>query len=383
MNGLKQFLVYGTCTIFFLSLAGLLAGSGLTPAGISVAQEVNIDEMLKGSPEKMPQDYSDDEIDQMLDDVQHIDDSADTEGKEDTVRPELSPDDRALVEDIKRNPEKYAEEIKSMDWLDAHPWVVWSVCSDFAWIDVNPHFAARIYLNYDYWCRYPKIAYIIVSNRPFMVRYPRITARIYVYDDWFIQHPFIAREIYMNDVFFVRYPDFIDRYYRHQDWMYRHPGIIRIAYGHPEIFKARPQYLEHVYSYRRQAVRGNLIRHDYLPKMRDRWKHEFSFDRENRDKIRVKYKEQPADRGRDKGQKTGRKNIPDKNRGINKGRGSDKGQQPAKDRTVNRSRNKDAKQPDKGKKGGGLNREQGKPDKGDRGQGPDGHRGGGERGNAR
>jgi len=351
MIRLKQIFICGTFTIFFLSLAGFLAGSGLFSAGRAIAQEgVNIDEMLNQSPEKMPENYSDDEIDQMLEDMQQIDDSTDTEGREDSVQPDISDDDRALIEDIKNNPEKYAEQIKTMAWLDAHPWVVWSLCSDYVWIDANPHFAARIYLNYDFWYRYPKIGFVIVSNRPFLVRYPRITARIYLHDDWFIGHPFCAREIYRNHVFFARYPKFADRYYRHHQWMRNHPGVIRIAYGNPEFFRAHPQYLGHVYEYRRLAVRNHLIRQDRLPPMRDRWKHEFSHDRNRDNKARIKYGRPDKGRDRDKGRTIDNRRQPDKGRDRDKGRTIDNRRQPDKGRERDKGRTIDnRRQPDKGR----------------------------------
>jgi hypothetical protein len=353
MITLKQMLVRGTCTIFVLSLMGFLPGSGLITAGRAVAQDaVDIDEMLKQSPEKMPQNYSDEEIDQMLQDVQQIDDSSDTQGSEDSLQPDISDEDRALVEDIRNNPEKYAEQIKTKVWLNAHPWVIWSLCSDFVWIDANPNFAARIYLNYDFWCRYPKIAFIIVSNRPFLVRYPRITARIYLYDDWFLGHPFCAREIYRNHLFFVRYPGYADRYYRHHQWMRGHPGVVRIAYGDPEIFRAHPQYLGHVYEYRRLAVRNHLIRQAHLPQMRDRWKHEFSRDRSHDNKPRIKYGRPDKGSERNKGRTIDNRRQPDKGRTIDNRRQPDKGRtidnrrQPDSGRTIDNRR-----QPDGGREG--------------------------------
>jgi hypothetical protein len=361
MITLKQMLVRGTCTIFVLSLMGFLPGSGLITAGRAVAQDaVDIDEMLKQSPDQMPENYSDEEIDRMLEDIQQIDDSSDTEGREDSEKPEISSADRALVEDIKRNPEKYAEQIKSMVWLDARPWVIWWLCYDNVWIEAHPNFAARIYLNFDFWYRYPKIAFIIMSNRPFLIRYPRITARIYLHDDWFIEHPFVAREIYMNHIFFVRYPRFADRYYRHYQWMRGHPGVIRIAYGDQKIFKAHPQYLGNVYEYRRHAVRNQIIRKEHLPHMRDRWKNEFSHDRNRNVKTRVKYKQPDKEHGKDK--TIDKKRQPDKGRTIDKTRQPDKGRtidktrQPDKGRTIDKTRKPDKgrtidnrRQPDKGR----------------------------------
>jgi hypothetical protein len=351
MITLKQVLLRVTGTVFFLSLMGFLPGSGIITAGSAVAQDdIDIDEMLRQSPEKMPENYSDEEIDRMLEDIQQIDDSSDTQGKEDGEQPNLSSADRALVEDIKRNPEKYAEQIQSMAWLDAHPWVVWWLCYDYVWIDAHPHFAARIYLNFDFWCRYPKLAFIIVTNRPFLVKYPRITARIYLHDDWFLEHPYVVREIYRNHVFFVRYPRFADRYYRHHQWMHGHPGVARIAFGNPEIFRAHPKYLGHAYEYRRHAVRSHIIRTEHLSKMRDRWKHEFSHDRNRDTKTRVKYGQPDSDRvkGRtidktrqpDHGRTIDNRRTPDKGRTIDnrrqpdKGRAIDNRRQPEKERTI-------------------------------------------------
>ncbi len=60
MNSIKQTLVRVTGAIFFLSLIGFLPGSGIITAGSAVAEEaVNIDEMLNQSPEKMPDNYTD------------------------------------------------------------------------------------------------------------------------------------------------------------------------------------------------------------------------------------------------------------------------------------------------------------------------------------
>jgi len=182
-------------------------------------------------------------------------DSSDTEGREDSEKPEISSADRALVEDIKRNPEKYAEQIKSMVWLDAHPWVIWWLCYDYVWIEAHPNFAARIYLNFDFWYRYPKIAFIIMSNRPFLIRYPRITARIYLHDDWFIEHPFVAREIYMNHIFFRPVSQICGQVLPALPVDARPSGRDKDRLWRPENFKAHPQYLGNVYEYRRHAVR--------------------------------------------------------------------------------------------------------------------------------
>lgn len=261
-------------TLFILLVASTVGffAVALFPTGAAFGEEtVNINEMLATTPEEMPKDYTDEEIDQMLDDIQEIDETADTEGKEDSEAPVLSDSDRALVEDIRKHPEKYAEKIKEMEWLEAHPWVIWAILSDFVWIEAHPHFAARIYLNYGFWHRYPRIAYIIVLNRPFFVRYPRITFVVYSHDDWFILHPFCAREIYLNYVVFNRYPRLYERYYRHHEWIHRHPRIIRAAYGNRDLFRSQPHHLTYVYKSRREAVRTQIIRRPHLKKMHDRW----------------------------------------------------------------------------------------------------------------
>ncbi len=294
---------FAILTIF--GLAGALFSQDNLAEKNQVAEEdksqenVNTDEMLARTPEKIPRDYSDEEIDQMLEDIQEVDDAADIENREDSEPPSLTDDDRALVEDIKNNPEKYAEKIKDMEWLDAHPWAVWSICSDYVWIDEHPRFAARIYLNYSFWSRYPKIGYIIVCNRSFLVRYPDITMVIYSYDEWFLQHPFCAREVYGNYVIFNRYPALCDRYYRHHQWLHNHPGVLKIAYGNRKLFQTRPRYLRHAYSFRRHAVRQHIIRRPHLKKMHDRWMDDASRRRaeKNAHYTRYRYRNNGENRG--------------------------------------------------------------------------------------
>ena len=258
-------------------LISLCAGSGFSARGAARAQDVSAavteaDEMLREMPENMPKDYSDDEINRMLEDVQQIDDSQDLEGKDEINAPPVTDEDRALIEDIRQNPEKYAEYIKDREWLDAHPVVIWSVCSDYVWIDAHPQFAARIYLEYDFWSRYPYVAFVLASNRPYLVRYPRITLAFYGYDSWFILHPFIAREVYRNYVVFNRYPDLFQRYYRHRDWLHRHPGVTKIAYGNRELFKSHVRYLGNIYKFRREALKQREIHPRHVEKMYSHWK---------------------------------------------------------------------------------------------------------------
>ncbi len=268
-------------TIFSVSLFTLLIplclGSGSGASGMARAQDVSgneadVDEMLKEMPESMPKDYSDDEINRMLEDVEQIDDSKDVEGREETEAPSVSDEDQALIDDIRENPEKYAEFIKDREWLDAHPAVIWSICSDYVWIDAHPQFAARIYLDYDFWSRYPYVAYAIVCNRPFLVRYPRVSLAVYGYDGWFIQHPFIAREVYRNHVIFNRHPDLFHRYYRHREWLHRHPGVVKIAYSNRDLFKSHTRYLDDIYRYRREAIRKHAIHPRHIEKIHTRWK---------------------------------------------------------------------------------------------------------------
>jgi hypothetical protein len=258
-------------------LALLYLGSGTGASGIAGAQDVSgtnadMDEVLKDMPESMPKDYSDDEINRMIEDVEQIDDSKDVEGKEEIEAPSVSDEDRALIDDIRENPEKYAEYIKNREWLDAHPVVIWSICSDYVWIDAHPQFAARIYLDYDFWSQYPYVAYIIVRNHPFLVRYPRISLVVYGYDGWFIRHPFIAREVYRNYIMFNRHPDLFRRYYRHREWLHRHPGVIKIACGNRELFKSHTGYLGDIYRYRREAIRKHEIHPRHMEKIYTRWK---------------------------------------------------------------------------------------------------------------
>ncbi|MBN2160896.1 MAG: hypothetical protein JW807_16015 [Spirochaetes bacterium] len=355
--------------MLIFSIAGFLAGPG-TSSGTAFGEEaVNTDEMLEKTPEEMPKDYTDEEIDQMLDDLQEIDETADTEGKEESEPPVLSKSDKALVEDIRKNPEKYAERIKEMEWLDAHPWVIWTVLSDFVWIEAHPNFAARIYLNYGFWHRYPKIGYIIVLNRPFFVRYPKITFVVYSYDNWFILHPFCAREVYLNYVVFNRYPRLYDRYYRHHEWIHRHPRIIKAAYGNRDLFRTHPQHLKHVYQYRREAVKHRAIRQPHLKKMHDRW---MSNAPRPADRKNVKYdlnRPPVKDRDRGKHQSADRnyRNRNDvKNRDLTRAKGM-KSNQDIKNRRVpggksdvNRTRaperNREIQRPPAGDKGGVSNR---------------------------
>ena len=326
MHKMKNILTYKFYLILIFSIFTFYPGIGFIAAGRAFAQnDVNTDYMLNQMPDAMPKNYTDEEINQMLEDVQKVDDSSDNEGIVDSEPPVVSDTDSALVEDIKNNPEKYAEYFRDMDWLDAHPWVVWSLCSDYAWIDAHPYIGARIYVNFGFWYRYPKIAYIIACNRPFLVRYPRITLVIYQHDDWFIQHPFIAREIYRNYVIFNRYTDLYNRYYRHQTWIQRHPGIVRIAYGNRALFKSHPQYLGTIYTYRRNAVRQHIIRQPHLKIMYERMRNNpsrYAHDknrRQDKDWNRSKDRERANDQNRANNQKSGRnqKRVNDRRPGDN------------------------------------------------------------------
>ena len=312
----------------------LCLSSGTSSSGMAVAQDdssydTGADEMLKEMPESMPKDYTDDEINRMLEDVQQVDDSKDVEGKEKTEAPPVTDEDRALIEDIRENPEKYAGYVKDREWLDAHPVVIWSLCSDFVWINAHPQFAARIYLNYDFWSNYPYVAYVIVSNRPFLVRYSRITLIVYGYDGWFIRHPFIAREVYRNYVIFNRYPDLYHRYYRHREWLHRHPGVMKIACGNRELLKAHPVYLGEIYKYRREAIKKRHIPPRHMEKMHTRWKNDPRHDRNYRpagpNKEWKFLPDQPRgkkpDRGeaRDRGSRSGKQGGGKSDRHINRG----------------------------------------------------------------
>jgi len=287
MKSIRERIYKPISLIMFALLIPLYLGNGTGSSGTAIAQEepaydTEADEMLKEMPESMPKDYTDDEINRMLEDVQQVDDSKDVEGREKTEAPPVTDEDRALIEDIRENPEKYAGYIKDREWLDTHPVVIWSLCSDFEWINAHPQFAARIYLNYDFWSNYPYVAYVIVSNRPFLVRYPRITLVVYGYDGWFIGHPFIAREVYRNYVIFNRYPDLYHRYYRHREWLHRHPGVMKIACGNRELIKAHPGYLGEIYKYRREAIKNHHIPPRHMKKMYTSWKSDPRHDRNYR-----------------------------------------------------------------------------------------------------
>jgi hypothetical protein len=289
--------------ILFSLLVPFFQGSGWSTVGRVCAVETNdggdVEDILRNTPGTMPKDYSDQEIDRMLEDIQQVDDASDVEGIEDSKQPDLSDEDRALGEAIKSDPGRYDDELKSLVWLNAHPWVVWYICYDYAWLDAHPHYAARIYLNYDFWYRYPQIAYIIALNRPFLIRYPRITTMVYQHDEWFIRHPYVAREVYRNYLFFNRYPDLYQRYYRHQEWIHRHPGIVRIAYGNRSLYKKHPEYLGHVYQYRRYALQHRMINDRHVKKMHGEMRREAerrSHDT-GRDKDRGKQHGDQRDRG--------------------------------------------------------------------------------------
>ncbi|MBP7738903.1 MAG: hypothetical protein KA369_23235 [Spirochaetes bacterium] len=264
--------IISVCLLFLLITLGQGSGSSQSAMARGEEKAEASQEILKTMPLTMPKDYSDEEIDRMLEDIQEVDDSADIEGAADGARPDISGEDKALGEKIKQDPEPYADDFKSVLWLNAHPWVVWYICSDYEWLEAHPRIAARIYLNYGFWHRYPRIAYIIVCNRPFLNRYPGIAMVVYDDDLWFLDHPFVAREVYRNYQFFHRHPHLYERYYRHREWMLRHPGVARIAYPDRALYRNHPEYLERAYEYRRMAVRDRLIRDTHMQKMQERMK---------------------------------------------------------------------------------------------------------------
>ena len=113
----------------------LVTGLCLALFGLSgTARAVESDEaLLKQMPENMPGDYSDEEIDRMLSDVQEIEESSETDGTEAADKPALTERDRELLEDIEKDPDRYADEFRSAEWLEQHHVVIWHLCSDYAW----------------------------------------------------------------------------------------------------------------------------------------------------------------------------------------------------------------------------------------------------------
>ncbi|TFH39948.1 MAG: hypothetical protein E4G96_08385 [Chrysiogenales bacterium] len=270
--------------------------------------------LLEDMPAALPDNYTDDEIDRMLDDIEAVEEGADPDREKAASAPELNEAEKKLLVELKNDPDSYYDSVQTTVWLDMHYGVVWHLCSDFAWMDAHPRFAARIYLNYRYWQQYPAIAYIIVLNRPFFVRYPRITLVVYQHDAWFIRHPYIAREIYLNHVIFNRYPGLVHRYYRHHEWIRRYPAVARAAYGNRKVVKAYPGYRGHAYRFRRHAVEKRLISAPHMKKMYER-RGEDKRRRSEAAKIKkdnrktVKYR-RPEKERRDKGRQSERERPP-------------------------------------------------------------------------
>ena len=258
--------------ICFIALS-LISGSYKSAGQALAIENSEVDEILEAMPEDIPENFSDEDIDELMKDIDNVDEEADTARKEDAEAPDTTDEDRDIAEKIKKNPEDYHSWLRDELWLARHYTVVWLLLSDYEWVMAHPRTAIILYVNYRYWQQYPQIAYVIVTNRPFLAYYPRVCLMVYRHDTWFLAHPFIACEIYLHHVFFVKYPSAARRYYRHHAWIHRHPRVARAAYGNRDLLRNYPAYTRNAYQYRRQAVKSRQIHQERLHYMHQRRDH--------------------------------------------------------------------------------------------------------------